>query len=61
MSIKERILKHKRSLSGVNIMDLTRDGEFSMFTKLESKEPRDLTLTSVSISIDHSISDQDSQ
>jgi hypothetical protein len=61
MSIKERILKDKRLLSGLNTMDSIRDGRLSILTLRVSKEPRDLTKASVYTSTDHSTSDQDSQ
>jgi hypothetical protein len=61
MFSKERILKDKKSLSGRDIMVLTKDGELSTLINLSRKELLDLTKNSDSISIEHSTSDQDSQ
>jgi hypothetical protein len=61
MSIKERMLKDKKLLSGRSTMDSIRDGELFMLTKQAKKLPRDMTKISDSISIDSSTSDQDSQ
>jgi hypothetical protein len=59
MSIKTRILKDNKLLSGRNIMDGTRDGELSMLTRPPRLDPRDMTVDLDSISIDHSSGDQD--
>jgi hypothetical protein len=57
----EKILKDKEFGHGIDTTKLTRDGELSMLTKLRKKEEVDSTLNMVSISTEHSISDQDSQ
>jgi hypothetical protein len=61
MSIKIRILKDNKLLSGRNIMAGTRDGESCMLTKHPRLDPRDMTVNMDSISIDHCSGDQDSQ
>jgi hypothetical protein len=61
MSIKERMLKDKKLLSGRSTMDSTRDGELSMLTKLPRKEHLDTIKNTDSTSTEHSTSDQDSQ
>jgi hypothetical protein len=61
MSIKQRMLKDKRLLSGRDIMVLTKDGELSTLINLSRKELLDMTKNSDSISTEHSTSDQDSQ
>jgi hypothetical protein len=57
----EKILKDKEFGHGIDTTKLTRDGELSMLTKLRRKEEVDSTLNMVSISTEHSTSDQDSQ
>jgi hypothetical protein len=61
MSIKERMLKDKKSLSTRNITELTRDGELFILIKLLRNQKPDIIQNSDSISTDHSTSDQDSQ
>jgi hypothetical protein len=41
MSIKERMLKDNKLLSGRDIMAGTKDGRSSMLTKQPRKEPQD--------------------
>jgi hypothetical protein len=61
MSIKVRMLKDKKLLSGRSTMVSTRDGELSIQIKQPRKLQRDTIKTSDSTSIDSSTSDQDSQ
>jgi hypothetical protein len=61
MFTKERILNTKQLLCGRDTVRLTRNGRSSILTKLSKLKLRDLTKSSVSISTDHSTSDQDSQ
>jgi hypothetical protein len=61
MSIKERMLKDNKLLSGIDTMDSTRDGELSIPTKLPRKEDLDSIENMDSISTEHSTSDLDSQ
>jgi hypothetical protein len=58
---EEKIPKVKRLSSGEDTTSLTRDGESSMLTEQRKHQPRELIETSVSISTDFSILDQDSQ
>jgi hypothetical protein len=57
----EKMLKAKRSSSGEDTTNLTRDGESSILIPRREEEPRVATPTSVSTSTDHSTSDQDFQ
>jgi hypothetical protein len=61
MFIKTRISKDKKLSSGENTMAGIKDGELSILIKQPRKLQRDLTVNTDSISIDSSISDQDSQ
>jgi hypothetical protein len=61
MSIKERMLKDKRLLSGRDTMDSTKDGELSILTRRVRAQPRVTTENSDSTLEDHSTSDQDSE
>jgi len=54
-----KMKKVDKSLSGTNIMVQTRDGRSSILTKLKKYRTKDSMRTSVSISTDHSTSDQD--
>jgi len=61
MSIKTRILKDKKLLSGRDIMAGTRDGELSILTNQRKKLLRDMIENMDSTSTEHSTSDQDFQ
>jgi len=61
MSTEEKMKKVDKSSSGIDTMELIRDGRLSILTKLMQLLQRDSMKNSDSISIDHSISGQDSQ
>jgi hypothetical protein len=61
MSIQEEMRKEDKSSFGTNMERLTRDGRSSILTKLRKCKVREFIRTSDSTSIDHSISDPDSQ
>jgi hypothetical protein len=61
MSMEEKMRKEDKSLSGTSMERPTRDGRSSILTKQIKNKKRDLMMTSVSTSTDHSISDQDFQ
>jgi hypothetical protein len=61
MSLETKTEKDKTFMPGRDMVELTRDGELSILTKLERKERRDITLNMDSTLEEHSTSDQDSQ
>jgi len=61
MSQETEILKCKMFMLGRDMEVQTRDGESSMLTNKRDKEEKDSTVTSDSISTEHSTSDQDFQ
>ena len=61
MSMVERMKKEDKLSFGASIMELTRDGEYFILTKLKKFNPRDLTKTSDGTLTDHSTSNPDSQ
>jgi hypothetical protein len=61
MSIKERMLKDKRLLSGRDTTEPIRDGESSILIKLLRNQQMDTAKNGASISTDYSTSDQDFQ
>ena len=61
MSLQAKMKKVKQLVSKTTLARATRNGEFYILTKLPRLKPRDSTKNSVSISIDHSTSDQDFQ
>jgi hypothetical protein len=62
MFTEVKMKKEERSSSGENTMVTTRDGESSTpIQRVPRKLPQDSTKNGVSISTEHSISDQDSQ
>jgi hypothetical protein len=61
MSIKIRMLKDKRSLSGRDIMAGIKDGELSILTNLPRKDQVDSIKNMDCTSTDHSSSDLDFQ
>jgi hypothetical protein len=61
MSLEEKTLKAKTFKSIEDTTRPTRDGELSTLIREERMLLADITKTSVSISAEHSISDQDFQ
>jgi len=58
---EEKTLKDKQFGYGRSTVEPTRDGRFSILTKLQRLQRKDSTKNLDSISTDHSISDQDFQ
>jgi len=61
MSVEEKMLKVKLFLPGVNTMEPTRNGKFSISTQREKLTQLDSMRNSVSTEIDHSTLDLDFQ
>ena len=61
MSQEEKMLKDKQLLSGVNMVEPTRDGKSLILMKLKDHKRRDFMMISDSISTDHSTLSQDFQ